>query len=188
LAVAGSASKAENVNAALAVATGEIIAVFDADHHPEPGCFERAWPTLAAGADVVQGRCAVRLGDRLPSAIVAAEFEQMYGVSHPGRARLHGFGIFGGSNGFWRADALRRHRLDPTMLTEDIDVSMRVIAAGGRIAVDPSLVPGNSRRRRSPPCATSEPAGPKAGWRSGSPISAAWSAPTTSRSASGRAC
>ena len=38
--------------------------------------------------------------------LIAAEFEAMYAVSHPGRARLHGFGIFGGSNGYWRRDVL----------------------------------------------------------------------------------
>ena len=168
MAVAGSTSKAENVNAALAVATGEIIAVFDADHHPEPGGFERAWPTLAAGADVVQGRCAVRLGDRLPSAIVAAEIRADVRSQPPGSGPgSDGFGIFGGSNAFWRAAALRRHRLDPTMLTEDIDVSMRVrsLPAAGSPST-PAWSPGNSRRRRSPPCATREPAGPSSARRS----------------------
>jgi len=45
--------------------------------------------------------------------MVAVEFEAIYAVSHPGRARLHNFGIFGGSNGFWRTDALRRTRMRP---------------------------------------------------------------------------
>lgn len=53
-------SKAANVNAALALATGEVIGIFDADHRPTAGCFERAWRSLTEGADVVQGQCAVR--------------------------------------------------------------------------------------------------------------------------------
>jgi cellulose synthase/poly-beta-1,6-N-acetylglucosamine synthase-like glycosyltransferase len=61
-------------------------------------------------------------------------------VSHPGRARLHGFGIFGGSNGYWRTSLLRETRMHGFMLTEDIDSSLRVIAAGGKIVSDPRLV------------------------------------------------
>ena len=36
--------------------------------------------------------------------LAAVEFESIYAVSHPGRARLHGFGIFGGSNGYWKTE------------------------------------------------------------------------------------
>ena len=89
----------------------------------------------------MQGHCVVRNGaDGKLQNLIAAEFEAMYAVSHPGRARLHGFGIFGGSNGYWRTSTLRLTRLRSFMLTEDIDSSMRVIAAGGRIVSDPGLL------------------------------------------------
>jgi cellulose synthase/poly-beta-1,6-N-acetylglucosamine synthase-like glycosyltransferase len=141
LRVHGSVSKAQNVNVALASATGEFVAIFDADHHPAPGSFKRAWRWLATGVDVVQGHCVVRNGeDGNLQRLIAAEFEAMYAVSHPGRARLHGFGIFGGSNGYWRTSVLRLTRLRSFMLTEDIDSSMRVVAAGGKIVSDPGLV------------------------------------------------
>src|SRR5438445_769062 len=58
--------------------------------------------------------------------MVAVEFESIYAVSHPGRAQLHGFGIFGGSNGYWQAALLRQVRLRGSMLTEDIDSTLRV--------------------------------------------------------------
>ena len=107
--------------------TGEFVGIFDADHHPMPGAFERAWRWLADGADVVQGHCVIRNGDESWLArLVAVEFEQIYAVSHPGRAALHGFGIFGGSNGYWRASALEQIRLRGSFLTEDIEASMRV--------------------------------------------------------------
>ena len=51
-----------------------------------------------------------RRGRRHPQ-LVAAEFEAIYAVGHPGRARVHGFGIFGGSNGYWRTSVLERTRL-----------------------------------------------------------------------------
>jgi cellulose synthase/poly-beta-1,6-N-acetylglucosamine synthase-like glycosyltransferase len=139
--VEGSTSKAQNVNAALAIATGEFVGVFDADHHPDPGNYRRAWRWLSNGYDVVQGHCLVRNGDASWVArLCAVEFEAIYTVSHPGRARLHGFGIFGGSNGYWRTDLLHEIRMRGSMLTEDIDSSLRVIEGGGRIASDPGLV------------------------------------------------
>jgi len=141
LRVEGSASKAQNVNAALARVRGEFVGIFDADHHPAPGSFLRAWRWLASGADVVQGHCVVRNGsDTAVTRLVAAEFETIYAVSHPGRARLHGFGIFGGSNGYWRREVIERTRLRSFMLTEDIDSSLRVVRAGGRIVSDRRLV------------------------------------------------
>ncbi len=139
--VLGSTSKAQNVNAALSAVTGEFVGVFDADHKPDPGSYMRAWRWLSNGWDVVQGHCLVRNGDASWVArTVAVEFESIYAVSHPGRARLHGFGIFGGSNGYWRSDLLRQIRMRGSMLTEDIDSSLRVVEGGGRIASDPSLV------------------------------------------------
>ena len=141
LRVPDSTSKAQNVNAALHVAQGEFVGIFDADHHPMPGSFDRAWRWISDGADVVQGHCVIRNGDESALAkLVAVEFEQIYAVSHPGRASLHGFGIFGGSNGYWRASALERIRLRGSFLTEDIEASMRVLSAGGRIVNDPGLI------------------------------------------------
>jgi cellulose synthase/poly-beta-1,6-N-acetylglucosamine synthase-like glycosyltransferase len=139
--VGGSQSKAENINAAVQVATGDVIGIFDCDHHPDPRSYERAWRWLANGADVVQGRCAVRRSENtFLSALVAAEFEQMYTVGHPGRARAFGFGLFGGSNGYWRAAALKAVPFDPSALTEDIDASVRLLRIGGRIVADPGIV------------------------------------------------
>jgi cellulose synthase/poly-beta-1,6-N-acetylglucosamine synthase-like glycosyltransferase len=118
-----------------------MVGVFDADHHPDPDSFRRAWRWLDEGYDIVQGHAVVRNGDASWVAqTVAVEFEMIYAVSHPGRARLHGFGIFGGSNGYWRADLLRMTRMRGSMLTEDIDSSMRVVEAGYRIASDPYLI------------------------------------------------
>ncbi|WP_261556400.1 glycosyltransferase family 2 protein [Frankia tisae] len=141
LRVSGSTSKAQNVNAALGIATGYFTGVFDADHHPAADSLTRAWRWLSGSYDIVQGHCIIRNGGASwLSRMVAVEFESMYAVGHPGRAKLHGFGIFGGSNGYWRTDILRRVRMRPRMLTEDIDSSVRSILAGVRIASDPALL------------------------------------------------
>lgn len=141
LRIKGSTSKAQNVNAALAHVTGKFVGVFDADHHPDPGSFQRAWGWLAAGYDIVQGHCLIRNGDSSWVArTIAVEFESIYALAHPGRARLHGYGIFGGSNGFWKTDLLRQTRMHGFMLTEDIDSSFRVMEQGYKIASDPYLI------------------------------------------------
>ena len=141
LRVGDSTSKAQNVNAALQVTQGEIVGIFDADHRPMKTAFRRAAGWLASGVDVVQGRSVVRNGEtNWLARMVAVEFEGIYAVAHPGRAALHDFGIFGGSNGFWRAELLDQLRMRPDMLTEDIDISIRAVFAGYRIVVDPQLL------------------------------------------------
>lgn len=141
LRVMNSTSKAQNVNTALARAQGEFVGIFDADHWPDPPAFRRAWRWLSNGADVVQGHCLARNGDESWVArLVAVEFEAIYAASHPGRARLYQFGVFGGSNGYWKTDILRATRMHGFMLTEDIDSSIRLTLSGRTIINDPLLV------------------------------------------------
>jgi len=141
LRVENSTSKAQNVNAALEYVTGEFVGVFDADHQPYPDNFKKAWQWLAHDYDVVQGHCVIRNGSTSWLArLIAVEFEAIYAVAHPGRARMHGFGIFGGSNGYWKTDLLRNIRMHGFMLTEDIDSSMRVTTEGYKIKVAPDIV------------------------------------------------
>lgn len=141
LRVGDSTSKAQNVNAALQVVRGDVIGIFDADHRPMTTAFRRAADWLANGVDVVQGRSVVRNGEtNWLARMIAVEFEGIYAVAHPGRAALHDFGIFGGSNGFWRAEILDQLRMRPDMLTEDIDISIRAVFGGYRIVVDPQLI------------------------------------------------
>ncbi|WP_078619433.1 glycosyltransferase [Streptomyces alboflavus] len=141
LPVAGSTSKAQNINAASTRVRGEFVGIFDADHHPAPDAFMRAWDWLSNGYDVVQGHCVIRNGESSWVAkLVGVEFEAIYAVSHPGRTRMYGFGVFGGSNGFWRTDLLARTRMHGSMLTEDIDSTMRALHAGARIAMDRTLI------------------------------------------------
>ncbi|GCE04700.1 hypothetical protein KDAU_20290 [Dictyobacter aurantiacus] len=141
LKVQNSTSKAQNVNRALSEVTGTFVGIFDADHHPALSSFTRAWHWLAQGYDVVQGHCVVRNGDSSwVSRLVAVDFELIYALGHPGRTRMHGFGIFGGANGYWRTELLRKTGMDHSMLTEDIDSSIRALQQGSKIAYDPLLI------------------------------------------------
>lgn len=141
LRVEGSLSKAENINAALELVTGEITCILDADHQPSPDCFERAWYWLQQGYDVVQGRNIIRNHrSNLLTQTIAVEFESVYGVSHTAKSVLTDSTIFGGSNGYWRSSVLKQIRFNPGMLTEDIDASLRTLLSGYRILHDRSIV------------------------------------------------
>lgn len=141
LRVPGSRSKAENINAALGLVTGEVTLLLDADHHPARDAAVRALRWFDAGYDVVQGRCVIRDYRRnWLSRIVAVEFEQMYAVAHAGRSILFDTAMFGGTNGWWRTSALREIRMHDQMLTEDIDSSVRALLAGYRVIHDRSVI------------------------------------------------
>jgi cellulose synthase/poly-beta-1,6-N-acetylglucosamine synthase-like glycosyltransferase len=141
LRVEGSRSKAENLNAALGIVTGEIIGILDADHHPPADCFIRAWHWLAQEYDVVQGRNIIRNHDHnLLTEIIAIEFESIYGVSHPAISFLTNSSIFAGSNGYWRAAVLKQVYFNSQMLTEDIDATLRTLSRGCRIVHDRSII------------------------------------------------
>lgn len=142
LPVAHSQSKAENLNAALQIATGEMTGIFDADHHPAADCLSRAWAWLYQGRyDMVQGRNIIRNAqDSWLTQLIAVEFECIYGVSHYGRSLLADTALFGGSNGYWRTAALRHLGFHHTRLTEDIDVTVRSLLTGNRLVHDPAIV------------------------------------------------
>ncbi|MBD2259232.1 glycosyltransferase family 2 protein [Pseudanabaena sp. FACHB-2040] len=142
LRVESSTSKAQNLNAALQIATGKMTCIFDADHHPGADCLIRAWQWLQQGQyDLVQGRNIIRNhGENWLTQLIAVEFECLYGVSHYGRSLLVDTALFGGSNGYWRTSALRRVCFRATMLTEDIDATLRALLKGYRIVHDPQIL------------------------------------------------
>ncbi len=140
--VLNSTSKAANINYAMDYLSRlemrpEVVALFDADHIPHHTNLKRALKTmLITDADIVQGRNCVGRG----SWFIAIEFDVMYCIYHPGGAMLRGFAVFGGSNGYWKFDTLNHIRMDPTMLTEDIDSAMRAIQARYKIVYDRHVV------------------------------------------------
>jgi cellulose synthase/poly-beta-1,6-N-acetylglucosamine synthase-like glycosyltransferase len=141
LRVMGSRSKADNIRAALPLCEGEMTVLLDADHQPLPDAFERAYRWLVRGYDVVQGRCVVRnQRHSAQTRYLSVEFEQMYAVAHSGRSLATDQAIFAGTNGYWRTSVLKDIGMDATMLTEDIDASIRGMLAGYRFVHDRSIV------------------------------------------------
>ncbi len=136
-----SRSKSENLNYALELASGEISALLDADHLVASDCLKKAWRWLATGEDVVQGRCKVRNGgENLLTGMVEVEFEAIYAISHYAKSLLFHTALFGGSNGFWKAEVLKQIGFRSDMLTEDIDTTLRALLSGKRIVHDRSII------------------------------------------------
>ena len=136
-----SKSKVENLNYALELASGQIIGLMDADHLPAPDCLRKAWRWLATDTDIVQGRCKIRNGNtNILTSLIEVEFEIMYGMQHHAKSILFDTALFGGSDGFWRGDVLKKIRFRGDMLTEDIDATLRAVTAGHVIKHDRSIV------------------------------------------------
>ena len=137
----GSRSKSENLNYAIDLASGRMVGLLDADHLVHGDCLARAWRWLDEGYDVVQGRCKIRnCKDSLIAKMVEIEFEIIYGVNHPSRSIIFDTSLFGGSNGYWKVEALKKLKFEVDMLTEDIDSTVRGILAGYRFVHDRSIV------------------------------------------------
>lgn len=138
--VPNSTSKADNLNYFFTLDTGsDLIAIYDCDHYPHPNGPRWAAERFVADpeTDIVQGRCVVfNTEDTFLTSMIAVEFDKIYAVSHPGRATMWGFGLFCGSNGYWRTSLLRELKMDGDMLTEDIDSALRAFSRGSKTVHD----------------------------------------------------
>jgi cellulose synthase/poly-beta-1,6-N-acetylglucosamine synthase-like glycosyltransferase len=114
----------------------EVVALYDADHQPCPDSMRIACVCMEReSADIVQGRCIIRTG----SWLIGLEFDLIYGLFHSGGRLVRGFGIFGGTNGIWRFEALDKIRMNPARLTEDIDSGIRALRSGYKVTYNPLI-------------------------------------------------
>ncbi|KAJ3212263.1 hypothetical protein HDU83_008554 [Entophlyctis luteolus] len=144
LRVPHSTSKAENVNFALAALANKqspthVVSIFDADHLPYRDSICQAIATLDASQKsvCVQGRCIVRNSrESIVARLIEPEFDMIYNIFHVGFNAIHRHGLFGGSNGHWRAPVLVALLMDESMLTEDIDLAVRALSNNMHIVYD----------------------------------------------------
>jgi cellulose synthase/poly-beta-1,6-N-acetylglucosamine synthase-like glycosyltransferase len=135
--------KSGALNTAAEVARGEVIVIFDADHIPRRNVVDRLVrhfqdPRVSA----VQGRCIVRnsIQSRLARS-VAIDYFSGYLVNEYGRQALFELPAYGGAN-----CAVRRSTLDrlggwnEDSVTEDTDLTLRVVLAGERVRYDVTAV------------------------------------------------
>ena len=138
-----STSKAENVNYGISLVrdTTDYIAIMDADHQPAKDNAAVAMTVFEKrGYDILQGACTIRNQENFLSTLVSVEFADMYSVGHQGRLQVFNLGIFGGSNGYWKAGILKEIKMDGSMLTEDIDSSIRATLAGYKIGYSGDVI------------------------------------------------
>ncbi|GAB7365587.1 hypothetical protein MBLNU230_g6658t1 [Neophaeotheca triangularis] len=144
--VPNSKSKADNLNHffSLPPTGADYTGIFDTDHLPHPHNVRWAAERFLAEkgtADIVQGRCVVyNTHEGFLPKMVAIEFDKIYAIAHPGRTRLYGFGLFCGSNGWWRSEVVRGLKMHGHMLTEDIDSALRAYAEGNRAIHDMNVL------------------------------------------------
>lgn len=135
--------KSGALNDALERATGEIIVIFDADHRPRPDVVRRLVrhfedPSVAA----VQGRCEIaNTGDSLLTLLIGIDYLAGYLVNEYGRQALYSLPAYGGANCAARASVLRSiGGWNTASVTEDTDLTLRVILSGRRVRYDVTAV------------------------------------------------
>jgi len=136
----GPRTKPKALNAALALARGTFIAVFDAEDRPARDQLHRALDAfLGNGPDIacVQARLTIdNTRDSWLARLFTAEYAGQFDVLLPGLAQLRLPLPLGGSSNHFRTAALRKTGgWDPYNVTEDADLGMRLARLGYRAAV-----------------------------------------------------
>lgn len=145
LKVPGSTSKAENLTHFFASATGaDIYGLFDCDHFLHsynPRWAAERFLSEGSAVDIVQGRCVVYNSNKsFMAKMIGLEFDQRHGLTWPGRSLMFGFGLFHGSNGYWRAKSIKGLGMDGDMLTEDVDSAFRAYSEGMNAVHDMNVI------------------------------------------------
>ena len=136
--------KAGALEAGLKVATGEYIAIFDADFIPSTDFLMRTLPHF--GGDPKVGMVQARWGHinqdySLLTKIQSMLLDAHFVLEHGGRNRAGCFFNFNGTAGIWRREAIiSAGGWQHDTLTEDLDLSYRAQLAGWRFKFLPDLV------------------------------------------------
>jgi cellulose synthase/poly-beta-1,6-N-acetylglucosamine synthase-like glycosyltransferase len=136
--------KAEAINYALRYATGDIIALIDADHQFKADALRRAVAWFLANDNIwcVSGRCyGANPTDSILALHATVERHMVERAELFARQVIHGFTIFGGGQAFFRAALFDElGDFDGEMLVEDIDMSSRIHAHGKELLMDPRII------------------------------------------------
>jgi hypothetical protein len=127
----------------LATATGELIAVFDADFVPDPGFLEALVPEFADPAvGMVQARWDhLNRTDSWLTGAQATLLDGHFVIEHTARNRAGRWFNFNGTAGVWRRQAIvDGGGWQHDTLTEDLDLSYRAQLAGWRFVYRPDVV------------------------------------------------
>jgi cellulose synthase/poly-beta-1,6-N-acetylglucosamine synthase-like glycosyltransferase len=134
--------KAGALAAGLTRATGEMIAVFDADFVPPPSFLREALPWFAdPGVGMVQARWAhLNRRQSLLTRVQAMLLDGHFLIEHTARQRSGRLWNFNGTAGVWRlATIVEAGGWQHDTLTEDLDLSYRAQLKGWRFVYLPDL-------------------------------------------------
>jgi cellulose synthase/poly-beta-1,6-N-acetylglucosamine synthase-like glycosyltransferase len=139
----GGKSGALNEALGLVDDAADVVVVFDADHEPEPNALRRLvrhFRDPQVGA--VMGRCVVRNGAESSMATtVFVDFLSGYLVNEYGRQALFELPAYGGANCAVRTATLRAlGGWNPHTVTEDTDLTLRVVISGQRVRYDVTAI------------------------------------------------
>lgn len=128
---AGPRTKPKALNTALPFATGDFVAVYDAEDRPDPVQLKQALRAFAAGdrgLACVQARLTIdNAADNCLTRLFAAEYAGLFDVFLPGIAAWRLPLPLGGSSNHFRTSILRSvGAWDPYNVTEDADLGMRL--------------------------------------------------------------
>lgn len=135
--------KAGALAAGMASATGELVALFDADFVPPPDFLVRAAEPFAdPGVGMVQARWGhLNRNTSLLTRLQAIFLDGHFLVEHVARERLGRWFNFNGTAGIWRRAAIEEAGgWTSDTLTEDLDLSYRAQMAGWKFVYVPALV------------------------------------------------
>ncbi|GIF14236.1 glycosyltransferase family 2 protein [Actinoplanes teichomyceticus] len=135
--------KSGALNDALALTDSELAVVFDADHQPEPDVLRRlARHFRDPRVGAVMGRCVVRNGvESSLASTIFVDYLSGYLVNEYGRQALFELPAYGGANCAVRTSLIRAlGGWNPDTVTEDTDLTLRLLLDGHRVRYDPSAV------------------------------------------------
>lgn len=128
--------KAGALKGGLAVASGEYVAIFDADFVPTAGFLRETLPHLMVDANLgmVQARWEhLNAGYSLLTRVQAMALDAHFAMEQQIRNRSRAFINFNGTAGVWRAACIRdAGDWESDTLTEDLDLSYRAQMRGWR--------------------------------------------------------
>jgi cellulose synthase/poly-beta-1,6-N-acetylglucosamine synthase-like glycosyltransferase len=151
----GPRTKPKALNAALSLARGSFLVVYDAEDRPEPDQLRLALEAFVAGDErlaCVQARLTIdNAADSWLTRLFAAEYAGLFDVFLPGLAAWRLPLPLGGSSNHFRTSVLRRvGAWDPYNVTEDADLGMRLARFGYRTAMIPSTTHEEAPARFAP--------------------------------------
>jgi cellulose synthase/poly-beta-1,6-N-acetylglucosamine synthase-like glycosyltransferase len=135
--------KAGALEHGLRTATGELVAIFDADFVPPPDFLERCVPWFAdSKVGMVQARWGhLNAEDSWITRAQATLLDGHFVIEHTARALSGKWFNFNGTAGIWRRDAITRSGgWEHDTLTEDLDLSYRAQLAGWKFVYLPDVV------------------------------------------------